>query len=304
MERIARALELARAQRDGRAELRPGAHIVAHLEPHVDPQVDVVHERSAIASSHAANIAKENALHAASFAQEKESATLRSPLVELSPEQRERERILPPGSNGPLGGPYKMLRTQVMKRLDQLQVNSLAVVSAAAGAGKTLTAINLAIAIASDAGRTALLVDFDLRNPNIHRRFGFEPTVGIEDCLASGLPIREAMFRVAGYERLTILVARHPIENSSELLRSQHTIDAMTEMCARYADRVLIFDLPPALQADDALAFSRFVQAGLMVVGERRTKREDVGRTLELLHELPIVGTVLNGSHDDSRVHY
>jgi Mrp family chromosome partitioning ATPase len=266
--------------------------------------VEEAHERLEIAGSKAINSPLVDAVHAGSLRPERPRAEPRTPEVELSAERRERERILPPGSNGPLGGPYKMLRTQVMKRLDQLQVNSLAVVSAAAGAGKTLTAINLAIAIASDAGRTALLVDFDLRNPNIHRRFGFEPTVGIEDCLASGVPIREAMFRVAGYERLTILAARHAIENSSELLRSQRTIDTMTEMCARYADRVLIFDLPPALQADDALAFSRFVQAGLMVVGERRTKREDVGRTLELLHELPIVGTVLNGSHDDNRVHY
>jgi Mrp family chromosome partitioning ATPase len=112
------------------------------------------------------------------------------------------------------------------------------------------------------------------------------------------------MFKVAGYERLTVLAARETTGNSSELLRSQRAIDAMTEMRARYSDRVLIFDLPPVLQADDALAFSKYVQAGLLVVGEGRTKREDVTRTLELLHELPIVGSVLNGSRDDGRVHY
>jgi capsular exopolysaccharide synthesis family protein len=284
MERISRALELARTQRNERNESRPDIRSTHRVEQaRIEPQVVGGMAENPAASSGTAP---------------------RSPIVELSPTRREKERILPPGSGGPLGGPYKMLRTQVMKRLDQLQANSLAVISAASGAGKTLTAINLAIAIASDAGRTALLVDFDLRNPNVHRRFGFEPTIGIEECLATGRPIHEAMFKVAGYERLTVLAARETTGNSSELLRSQRAIDAMTEMRARYSDRVLIFDLPPVLQADDALAFSKYVQAGLLVVGEGRTKREDVTRTLELLHELPIVGSVLNGSRDDGRVHY
>jgi protein-tyrosine kinase len=279
---------LARTQRDAAVPARLEARINTHTE------------RVQVKDSSAAN--DSSAHETASLASSE--ANVRSPQIELSEAMRERERILPPGSSGPLGGPYKMLRTQVMKRMDQLQANSLAVISAASGAGKTLTAINLAIAIASDAGRTVLLVDFDLRNPTVHRRFGHEPQIGIEECLSAGRPIHEAMFKVAGYERLTVLAARAPIANSSELLRSQHAIDAMNEMRMRYANRVLIFDLPPVLQADDALAFSKYVQAGLLVVGEGRTKRDDVTRTLELLHELPIVGTVLNGSRDASLFHY
>jgi len=287
MERISRALDLAREQRDGRAHV--------HSEQ----------PRSEQPRSKQHGAANENDHSSTSLAVEAADKTAhRSPEIQLSPELRERELILPPGSTGPMGGPYKMLRTQVMKRLDQLNANSLAVISAVSGAGKTLTAINLAISVASDSGRTALLVDFDLRNPNIHRRFGYAPKVGVEDCLANGRPLHEAMFKVAGYDRLTVLAARARVDNSSELLRSQRTIDLMIEMRTRYANRVLIFDLPPVLQADDALAFSRYVQAGLLVVGEGRSRRDDVTKTIELLHELPIVGTVLNGSRDDSRIHY
>jgi protein-tyrosine kinase len=295
MERISRALELARAQREGRA----GGGFAPDSESHADLSIK---SRPSLQAEHAS--AANSSVADVPAPQANDAVMARSLQVQMSAEQRERERILPPGSGGPQGGPYKMLRTQVMKRLDQLQANSLAVISAAAGAGKTLTAINLAIAVAADAGRTALLVDFDLRNPNVHRRFGFTPTVGIEECLASDRPIHEAMFKIAGYDRLTVLAARGPVEHSSELLRSQRAIDVMTEMCARYSDRVLIFDLPPVLQADDALAFSRYVQAGLLVVAEGRTRREDVTRTIQLLHELPIVGTVLNGSRDDGRMYY
>src|SRR5580692_11537494 len=148
-------------------------------------------------------------------------------VVTLEEPQRERERILEPGAPGAAGGPYKMLRTQVLRRLSQISANTLAVLSASNGEGKTLTAINLAIAIAADLGHTALLVDLDLRNPSIARRLGFEPTIGIEDCLQERRPVFEAMIKIAGYDRLTVLPARAAIEQSSELLATQRMADLM-----------------------------------------------------------------------------
>src|ERR1700761_6826408 len=62
----------------------------------------------------------------------------------------DRQRILPAGAGGRYGPPYKLLRTQMLRRLDQLNANTFAVIGGASGAGKTLTAINLAIAIAAD----------------------------------------------------------------------------------------------------------------------------------------------------------
>lgn len=233
-----------------------------------------------------------------------DTMAFKSPLFKLDPEQRERERILPPNAAGPLGSSYKMLRTQVLRRMDQLHANTLAVLSPMPGAGKTLTAINLAIAIAAEAGRTTLLVDLDLRNPCIAKRFGVQLKIGIEDCLQSRRPIQEAMVKIDGYERLTLLPARRRVEHSSELLTDRRCADLIAEMRTRYANRIVIFDLPPVLQADDALAVSRSLQAGLVVVGEGKTKRDEVTRTIELLHELTIVGTVLNASRDSDRMHY
>lgn len=227
-----------------------------------------------------------------------------SPLVQFSERDRDQACILPPGASGPNGAAYKMLRTQVLRRLDQLGATSLGVMSAQSAEGKTLTAINLAIAIAADPARTVLLVDFDLRNPSVHRRFGYEPSVGVDDCLRSRRPVQEAMFKIAGYERLTILPARERVEHSSELLMSPATAEIVNEMRTRYANRIIIFDMPPVLMADDALAFARYMQAGLLVIGEGKTRRDDVTRTLQLLHDLPFVGTVLNGSREPARSPY
>ncbi|HUN24771.1 MAG TPA: CpsD/CapB family tyrosine-protein kinase [Steroidobacteraceae bacterium] len=233
-----------------------------------------------------------------------DTLSLLSRIVPIDPVALERERILPPGASGPHGGPYKMLRTQVLRRLDELGANSLAVMGAAAGTGKTLTAINLAISIAADLDRTALLVDLDLRKPSIHRKLGLECDIGIEDCLRRGQPIKDAMLRMLGYERLVVLPARERCEDSSELLASNRTQECIREMRMRYKERVIVFDLPPVLQADDALAFSRHVQAALVVVGEGRTQRADVVKTIELLRNLPIVGTVLNGARQATPAYY
>jgi protein-tyrosine kinase len=233
-----------------------------------------------------------------------DSFTLVSRVLPVDPMLLERERVLPPGAAGKHGGPYKMLRTQVLRRLDKLGVNSLAVVGAAADTGKTLTAINLAIAIAADPERTALLVDLDLRKPSIHRRLGIEPEAGIDDCLRRVRPLQEAMVRLEGYDRLVVLPARERAPDSSELLSTRRTEEMILEMRNRYRDRMLVFDLPPVLQADDALAFARHVQAALIVVGEGKTRRDDVLRTVELLADLPIIGTVLNGSREPADSYY
>jgi Mrp family chromosome partitioning ATPase len=225
-------------------------------------------------------------------------------VVSVDPQRLENERILSPGATAKHGVPYKMLRTQVLRQLDKLGANSLAVVGTAAHTGKTLTAINLAIAIAADPERTALLIDFDLRKPRVHHRFGIEPTIGVDDCLRGRCRLHEALVRPAGYERLVLLPARERSLDSSELLSSRRTQELVLELRNRYRDRVLVFDLPPVMDADDALAFARHVQAALVVVGEGRTRRDDLVRTIELLRDVPIIGTVLNGTREPLDVYY
>jgi Mrp family chromosome partitioning ATPase len=225
-------------------------------------------------------------------------------VVEVDPRHLERERILGAGAGGPYGAAYKLLRTQVLRRLEKLGANSLAIVGTAPDTGKTLTAINLAIAIAADPDHTALLVDLDLRKPSVHRRLGLEPAVGVEDCLRRNRPLKDAMLRMAGFDRLVVLPARERCEDSSELLAANRTQDLIREMRTRYQDRVLVFDLPPVLQSDDVLAFARHVEAALVVVGECRTRRRDLMRTVDLLRDLPIVGTVLNGARDAVETYY
>jgi Mrp family chromosome partitioning ATPase len=277
MDRISRALELASAQ----AARNPG--------PVPAPRVAAAAPRA---------VAEELRPSAASVEM---TAPHLAQILQLDRAHLDGENILPPNASGPHGGTYKLLRTQVLQRLDQLHANTLAVLSPDAAHGNTLTAINLAIAVAAELGRTALLVDLNLRAPAVHRRLGFEPQAGVEDCLRGALPAEQVIVRLAGYERLAVMPAKEAVENSSELLSSQRAVSLVDELRQRYFNRIVIFDLPPVLPTDDALAFSRLVQAGLLVVSDERTGREQLRRSLALLGELPIIGTVLNDARDARR---
>jgi Mrp family chromosome partitioning ATPase len=191
-----------------------------------------------------------------------------------------------------------------LQRLQQRGWNTLAVLSPGPDEGKTFTAINLAIAIAAQPDSTALLVDLDLRFPRHYRRLGFLPKVGIEDCLRGDAELSEAIVAVEGYPGLMLLPARGPVEHSSELIGGASARTLFREIKGRYANRIVIYDLPPVLATDDALSFIPQVDAVLLVVGEGRTRREDLLRCLELLRDTPIVGTVLNGSRRERSAEY
>ena len=224
--------------------------------------------------------------------------------IPLSESSLRKANLLLPGMAGQAAHSFKMLRTQVMRRLRQRGWNSLAVMSAAPDEGKTFTAINLAIAVTADHDASVLLVDLDLRAPRLYRRFGFEPTVGVEDCLRGDAELADAMLSLDGYPGLTLLPARQAVEHSSELITSSRAQEIFRDLKQRNANRIVIFDLPPVLGSDDALAFAPQVDAALVVVGDNVTKREELERCFELMREIPVLGTVLNGSRTEHSAAY
>ncbi|MFT4583116.1 MAG: protein-tyrosine kinase [Gammaproteobacteria bacterium] len=190
---------------------------------------------------------------------------------------------------------YDMLRTQVLQKLDENGWNSIAVVSPSAAEGKTLTGVNLAISIARNVTHTVLLVDLDLRHPNVHTTLGCKPEYGIGDYLINDIPLHKILF-TTGIPRLVVLPGREALENSAELLSSPKMVRLTEELKQRYASRIVIFDLPPLLATDDAIAFSPYVDAVLMVIKEGVTRIADVRRASGYLKKTPILGTALNHS--------
>ena len=198
---------------------------------------------------------------------------------------------------------YKMLRTQVLQRMTAHGWNALAVTSPMAADGKTLTSINLAISLARELHHTVLLVDMDLRNPSIHKYFGFRPEKGISDCLLHGTPMGDALIN-PGIDRLVVLPGRESVENSSEILASPAVGRLVHELKNRYPSRMVLFDLPPILAADDALSFAPFVDAFLLVVRDGRTTNTALEQSLDIMKDITLIGSVLNGAEERQNTYY
>lgn len=206
-------------------------------------------------------------------------------------------RIITGVGDGPFSDAYKILRTQVLQRLRENNWNVLAVTSPGDSEGKTLTAINLAASLAMEVDYTVLLVDANMRHPSVHEHLQLPHGKGLSEYLLDDEPVENLLIHPAEIDHLTILPGGRPLMNSSEMLNSPKMMHLVEEMKSRYPSRIVIFDLPPILNAADALAFSPYVDAALLVVEEGKTRRQDVERAVDLLSSTNILGTVLNKAH-------
>ncbi len=206
-------------------------------------------------------------------------------------------RIFNGTENSEIVAAYKLLRTQLLQKMNENQWNALALTSPSSGAGCSLTSINLAINLAMEVRHTVLLVDFNLRKPGLHKLFGFEPKYGLSDYLLHNTSLEEILVN-PGYEGVVMLPGNQPLLNSSETLSSPKLVQLVEELKNRYPSRIVLFDLPPILTSDDALAFSPYADAFLLILEEGKTKKTELENSLRLLKDVEVIGTVLNKSKE------
>ncbi len=195
--------------------------------------------------------------------------------------------------DSPVLDSYKVLRTRILQQAKPKGWNTLMVTSPRPGEGKSLTAINLSLAIAKSFGQTALLVDCDFIQQQVHRYLGLESDKGIVDYLLDGVPLKELIIWPK-IDKLTLISGGRTVSETAELLGSQRMKDLVAEMKTRYGDRYVIFDVPPLLSGADALTFSQLVDGIIMVVEEGRTPIKEVEKALELIPKEKFLGFVLN----------
>lgn len=207
--------------------------------------------------------------------------------------QRE-NRILSAMTHSGYADAFKILSTQVMQRMDEHQWGSIAVTSVGDNEGKTTTAINLGISIAKEIEYTVLLVDTNLRNPELHKYFGITPELGLSDYLLGDIDLADALIKPNDIDHFVILPGGQAVQNSTELLGSPKMCSLVEELTARYPKRIIIFDLPSVINTADTLSFVPCIDCALIVVEDDTTNEIELKQTVELLSVTNIIGTVLN----------
>lgn len=216
-------------------------------------------------------------------------------MIHLDPAILKENRVIAGQVHGQVTDIYRSLRAQVLQELGHLNKATLGITSANHGEGKTLTAVNLAIAIAMDVKHTILLVDADLRAPAVARYLGIEPTLGLSDYLTGEAELSDCLLR-SDVERLSILPARRHVGNSAELLASPRMLQLAMELKSRYTDRIVIYDLPSLLPGGDTIGFLPSIDATLLVVRDGVTRSTELTRAVELLSDHKLIGTVVNAA--------
>jgi Mrp family chromosome partitioning ATPase len=220
------------------------------------------------------------------------------------------------GAGSPAAEAYRTLRASLLFAAARSGAKTILVTSPGAREGKTLTAVNLAVALAQ-AGRRVVLVDGDLRNPGIHGFFGpgdgdrprsnggngfgvdqakgftATATAGLTGLLSGQSTLQEAVIstQVPG---LRLVVAGAPSPISAELVGSSE-MKRVLDALASSSDFVIL-DAPPVLPVADALSLAPMVDAVLLVVDASRTPRGSVADARRQLQQVEarMIGAVLN----------
>ncbi len=198
-----------------------------------------------------------------------------------------------PGS--PASEQYRKLKSLIVKLTQKGDLEkALMVTSSIPGEGKTITSLNLAIALAQEFDHTVLLVEADIRKPTMLNYLGIKAERGLTDCILDGLDVSDVLIKT-GIGGLTILPAGRRVENPVELFSSNRMIALFDEIISRYNDRYVIVDTTPLLPFAEPIYIANMIGAVMLVSREGMTTPENLNSSLELLKNHNLLGVVSNG---------
>ena len=192
----------------------------------------------------------------------------------------------------PAAEAYRVIRTSIQFAQAGKELKTIALTSCTPNEGKSTTIANLAVVL-TQAGKSVLLIDCDMRNPTVHKNFNLSNKIGLSSCISMGTPLAEAV-QATKIENLHALTGGVIPPNPSELLASEK-MKALVEEAGESYDYVLI-DTPPVLPVTDALIVSRVVDGMILVIASGEVKVEmarDVKAQLQHAGA-NILGVVLN----------
>ena len=172
--------------------------------------------------------------------------------------------------------------------------NLIVVTSALPGEGKTFTAINLAMSIATELDCTVMLVDADVSRPSVMRVLGLPPGPGLLDIVQDeSLNMSDFLLRT-NIDKLTVLPSGTQHPRATELLASDAMTRLLDAMAKRYPDRIIIFDSPPLLLATESQALASHMGQVVVVVQAEKTSQSTVLQALATIESCPVKLMLLN----------
>ncbi|TIL94105.1 MAG: polysaccharide biosynthesis tyrosine autokinase [Mesorhizobium sp.] len=177
---------------------------------------------------------------------------------------------------------YRSLRTSLQFSGAEGAPRSLLVTSSEPSEGKSTTSFKLGQDFAA-LGARVLIVDGDLRKPNLHRLFGLDNTIGLSNLLTNTVRKEDlaSIFRATKYPNVTVLTSGTIPPNPADLLSSPKMALIVTNLGKRFD--LVIIDAPPVVGLSDAPILSRLAEGTLMVISTNQVTRKSAKTALKRL---------------------
>lgn len=228
---------------------------------------------------------------------------LQSPVLGVIPQNV--GLMIEEGIESPHAEAYRVLRTNLLFSRKDEKLNTIAVVSAGAGEGKSTTVFNLA-AVFAQSGQRVIVVDSDLRRPTLHKMLKVTNSIGLTNYLLKQNALEEVI-QTTNIPTLDFLASGKLPSSSLGILSSQQMRDLINELKQRYD--FVFFDSPPIMGVSDASILASAVDMTLQVIQYRRYPQPMNVRAKQLIEKVGgnLVGIVLNNinmSQDESYYYY
>ena len=213
--------------------------------------------------------------------------------------------ILDEGAESPHAEAYRVLRTNLLFSRKDDKLNTVAIVSAGAGEGKSTTVFNLA-AVFAQSGQRVLIVDSDLRRPTLHKMLRVSNHLGLTNYLLKQNTLEEVI-QTTSLPTLDFMASGKLPSSSLGILSSTQMRDLINELKQHYD--FVFFDSPPVMGVSDASILASEVDMTLQVIQYRRYPQPMNIRAKQLIEKVGgnLVGIVLNNinmSQDESYYYY
>jgi non-specific protein-tyrosine kinase len=186
---------------------------------------------------------------------------------------------------------FRKLKAQIFHRLPN-PPHSILVTSAAPQEGKTMVAVNLAMAISKEIHRKAILIDGDIRKPGIHLEKS-KNVKGLSNYLSDGTPLSEILIN-SEIENLRIIMAGPSSSKSSELIGSKRMGELLKSLNEIGDSTYIVIDSPPIISTTEPTLLSKMVDGIILIVMADRMPRESIQRAVKSIDRQKIIGIVFN----------
>jgi len=209
----------------------------------------------------------------------------------------------------PFSEAFRSLYTNIRLLGSDTPINSLVVSSSTPAEGKSTVSLNLAKAAAA-LGQRVLLVDADLRRPQVHERLNLSNEFGLSNVVATGMDLEEAIQPVPQVENLYVLSAGDLPPDPTRILSSKRMLEVMQQLRTNSSFDLVIYDTPPLLGFADARILAGATTGVILVAKIAKTDRAALKQTIDQLKmsKVPLLGVVANNvtrnGHDSYYGHY